>query len=138
MNRRGRWLAPGTGALTVIILMACTGASGADEIRAARTEELQSGATRPVIEHITPRRDSVGGLPEKFEWTAVPKADHYALGIWTEFDQLIFSQENIPSNSLVWPRENKLDMGTYFWSVTALSQGRPIAESGLAAFVINR
>jgi hypothetical protein len=137
MNRRRVWLAPGLGVLTVLVMMACARASGADDPRATGAG-LQSGAGRQIIEHITPRRDSVGALPEKFEWTAIAKADRYALGIWTEFDQLIFSQEDLTSNSLVWPRENKLDMGTYFWSVTALSQGRPIAESGLAAFVINR
>jgi hypothetical protein len=135
MSRRRFLLAPGFGSLLLLLLACASTSVPAKETTAAPPAQ---SAREPVIEHIAPRRDSVGALPEKFEWTAVPKADHYALGIWTEFDQLIFSQENLTSNSLVWPRENKLDMGTYFWSVTALSQGRPIAESGLAAFVINR
>ncbi len=51
----------------------------------ARRRTVSRGPPRParcrpncphqVIEHLTPRRDSVGGLPEKFEWTAVKGAD---------------------------------------------------------------
>lgn len=132
MSHRRRFVAPGL--VVLLVLLAC--ADGPDPAEGAPSG--QTASADQMIEHITPRRDSVGSLPEKFEWTAVPKADRYALGIWTEFDVLVFSQENLTSNSLVWPPENKLDMGTYFWSVTALRQGRPIAESGLAAFVINR
>jgi hypothetical protein len=34
------------------------------------------------------------------------------------------------------PNDVYLDFGTYYWSVTAMRAGRPIAETGRAAFVV--
>jgi hypothetical protein len=136
MSHRRLLFAPGFGALLVIVL-ACAQSSDRAE-GASATGVVQSTATAPVIEHITPRRDSVGGIPEKYEWTAVKGADHYSIGLWNEVDQMIFRQDGLTSTTFTWPSDSKLEMGTYFWSVTAWSQDRAIAGSGLAAFVINR
>jgi hypothetical protein len=132
MSHRRLLFAPGLVAL--IILLA--GANAPDPAEGAPA--TQSASRDQVIEHITPRRDSVGTVPEKYEWTAVKGADHYSIGLWNEVDQMIFRQDGLTSTTFEWPRENKLDMGTYFWSVTAWSKDRAIAGSGLAAFVVNR
>jgi hypothetical protein len=99
---------------------------------------VQAASSDQVIEHLAPRRDSVGSMPEKYEWTAVKGADRYSIGLWNEVDQMIFRQDGLTSTTFVWPSDSTLEMGTYFWSVTAWSQDRAIAGSGLAAFVIVR
>ena len=89
-----------------------------------------------VIDHLTPVRDSMGSAPTRFSWTEVPGADRYAIGIWTEVDVLVWRQDNVLTTSVTRPEEVRLEPGTYFWSVSALREGRLIAESGLAAFVV--
>lgn len=137
MNRSRLLVSPGIG-LLMAVAFACVRASAPVEGATAAT--LQSGAKdQKVIVHLSPRPDSVGGVPEKFEWTAVPNAASYSIGIWNEVDRMIYRQNDLRTNSLTWPKESALDMGTYFWSVTALTKDdRPIADSGLAAFVVNK
>jgi hypothetical protein len=135
MSPRRLLVAPGFGALLVIVL-AC--AQSSDRAEGASATARQSNSRDQVIEHLTPRRDSVGSIPEKYEWTAVKGAESYSLGLWNEVDQMIFRQDGLTSTTFAWPSDSKLEMGTYFWSVTAWSQDRAIAGSGLAAFVINR
>ncbi|MGH9385278.1 MAG: hypothetical protein ACRD2N_13430 [Vicinamibacterales bacterium] len=135
MRNRRLLFAPGVVAL--LILLACAKAPD-PAAGASAAPASQAGSRDQVIEHIVPRRDSVGAVPEKFEWTAVRGADRYSIGLWNEVDQMIFRQDDLESTTFAWPRENKLEMGTYFWSVTAWSKDRAIAGSGLAAFVINR
>jgi hypothetical protein len=135
MSYRRLLFAPGFGALLVIVL-AC--AQSSDRAEGASATARQSNSHDQVIEHLTPRRDSVGSIPEKYEWTAVKGAERYSLGLWNEVDQMIFRQDGLTSTTFVWPSDSTLEMGTYFWSVTAWSQDRAIAGSGLAAFVINR
>jgi hypothetical protein len=88
-----------------------------------------------LIEHIAPKRDSTGGVPPKFEWTAVKGADLYVLSMWNDIDMLIFKQQ-LDSTSTEWPKGITVDEGTYFWEVLAMRGGRPVGESGRAAFVI--
>lgn len=91
-----------------------------------------------VIQHQVPRRDFVGHQPDKFEWTAVPEADHYAIGLWNEVDRLLWRQDGISGTSVPRPAELDLDEGTYFWLVSGLRNGQEIAKSGLAAFVVEK
>ena len=51
-------------------------------------------------------------------------------------DVLVWRQNNIPTNSVETPEDVQLDPGTYFWSVSALREGRELADSGLSAFVV--
>ena len=83
-----------------------------------------------------PARDSQGSLPTRFEWTAVPGADSYSVGIWNEVDMLIWRLDRITTNSFASPPDLKLEPGTYFWTISALRQGEEITTSGLAAFVV--
>jgi hypothetical protein len=133
MNRK-LVVAPGIAAV-VFIALAC---AGPPELAGSAALAATQSGSEQRIEHVVPRRDFVGGMPEKYEWTAVKGADRYSLGVWNEVDQMIFRQDGIPTTTYQWPPDSKLDMGTYYWSVTAWSGDRAIAGSGLAAFVVNR
>ena len=89
-----------------------------------------------VIDHIAPARDSSGPPPSRFEWTSAKGADRYSIGVWSEVDVLMWRQDNLSATSVERPVELRLAPGTYFWSVAAWREGRPIAESGRAAFVV--
>jgi hypothetical protein len=105
---------------------------------ACTTASTQQSTNSPgkTLDHITPARDSVGPMPSRFAWTAVDGADSYAVGIWNEVDTLVWRADNIATPFVAWPGGRALDPGTYFWSVTALREGRPIADSGRSAFVV--
>jgi hypothetical protein len=96
----------------------------------------QSGGTTPVIEHIAPARDSMGEVPKRFEWTAVPGADSYSIGVWSEVDRLMWRRHDLRTTTAEWPADVEAEFGTYFWSVTAVKDGRPIADSGRSAFIV--
>lgn len=90
----------------------------------------------PSIEHLSPRRDAVGPLPARLEWSAVAGADSYRINVENEVDVQIFDQFGITTTSVPWPKEVRLDPGTYFWRIVALSGDRVLADSGRAAFVV--
>ncbi|MGC4082250.1 MAG: hypothetical protein QM736_09130 [Vicinamibacterales bacterium] len=94
-----------------------------------------SGIASPRLDHLIPARDSQGSLPTRFEWTAVPGADTYSIGIWNEIDMLIWRHDQITTNTFS-PTDLRLDPGTYFWTISALKDGEEIAASGLSAFVV--
>ncbi len=99
--------------------------------------QIQGGSARaPKLDHLIPARDSQGSLPKRFEWTAVPGADSYSVGIWNEVDMLLWKRSNIPTNFITQLDDLKLDPGTYFWTISAVRDGEEITSSGLAAFVI--
>jgi hypothetical protein len=110
---------------------------------ASRHEPSPSGASSqddsrrgPNIDHLTPARDSTVSEASRFTWTGIQGADSYSIGIWNEVDVLVWRQNNVPTTSVTMPSDVRLEPGTYFWSVSALREGRQIAESGLAAFVV--
>ena len=104
----------------------------------AASAVLAQGTAMPTIEHVSPARDSVGGAPKSFSWTAVKGADSYAIGVWTEFDVLWWRKDGIATNSVPWGGDRPMEPGTYFWSVTAVRGDRAIADSGMAAFVVRQ
>jgi hypothetical protein len=95
-----------------------------------------AAAAQQSIQHVSPKRDSVGPQPKQFEWTAVAGADTYAMGIWNEVDRMVFRVDNVPGTTYAPPPELELEPGTYFWTVTAVHDEQEIASSGLAAFVV--
>jgi hypothetical protein len=130
MTRRiWRW----TAGATLAIGLACAPADGR-----GGNAPAPGGASReaPLIDHVTPRRDSVGRPPDKFEWTRIEGADSYEIGVWNDIDVLLWRQRRIPGNHIDRPKELELDAGTYMWSIAAFRGDQPIAESGLAAFVV--
>ena len=88
------------------------------------------------IEHVTPRRDFVGPLPTKLEWTAVDGVDSYSIGVENEIEIPVFDQEGIKTTSVPWPTEVRIDPGTYFWRIVGMKGDKIIADSGRAAFVV--
>jgi hypothetical protein len=112
-------------------------ACGAAPHTPAGTEVADAAQTKPQdIDHLEPRRDSVGPRPLRFTWTAVSNVETYTLHVWNEVDVKVFEQSGLTQTALPWPDGLDLPFGTYFWAVTAQRAGKPIAESGLSAFVI--
>ena len=119
--------------LFALVVLACSPHSAQESGRPAADV---AAITRDDIEHVIPRRDFVGPLPARFEWTAAKGVDQYAVTVENEVDLLLF-QARTASTSLDWPKGNRLDPGTYFWRVVGFAaDGRRVADSGRAAFVV--
>jgi len=88
------------------------------------------------IEHVTPRRDFVGPTPVKLEWTAVDGVDSYAISVENEIELPVFDQDGIKTTSVPWPKEVRVEPGTYFWRIVGIKGDKVIADSGRAAFVV--
>ena len=113
--------------LLAVLALACSPRDAAPEVAAIQKIE---------IEHVTPRRDFVGPLPAKLEWTAVPGVDSYAIKVEDEIEIPVFDQEGITTTSVPWPKEVRIPPGTYFWRIVGIKGGKLIADSGRAAFVV--
>ena len=132
--RATSWQAALSAGMAILVLAGVPGRVG---LHFAPSISAQ-GAQSQTINHVKPRRDSSGPNPDRLEWTEVKGADSYAVGVWNEVDVVVWKRGNIKTNSVEWPKDIVLDAGTYFWSVLALRDGRPIADSGLAAFIVVR
>lgn len=142
-EKLGRMFCLASVASVALYAGACAHGSSAKvnpNVRGAGAIERQiqggGGAKAPRLDHLIPARDSQGSLPKRFEWTAVPGADSYSVGIWNEVDMLIWKRSNIPTNSITQLDDLKLDPGTYFWTISAVRDGEELTSSGLAAFVV--
>ena len=115
-----------------LLSLACMSRDGSSAAAPISEEKIQ----KIEIEHVIPRRDAVGPQPTRLEWTAAKGIDSYAISVENEIEIQIFEQENIETTSVPWPKEIKLEPGTYFWRIVGLKGGRVIADSGRAAFVV--
>jgi hypothetical protein len=120
--------------LVALLSLACapresTPQPGASTADVARIQKLQ-------IEHVTPRPDYVGRTPATLEWTAVAGAESYAVSVETEIEIPVFDQEGIKTTSVPWPKEVRVEPGTYYWRITGVRGGKIIGDSGRAAFVV--
>lgn len=88
------------------------------------------------IEHVTPRRDFVGPTPATLEWTAADGIDSYAVNVENEIEIPVFDQGGIKTTSVPWPKEVRVEPGTYYWRIVGIRDGRVVADSGRAAFVV--
>ena len=120
--------------LFAVFSLACITRESAPEAAPAVLEEAK--IQKIQIEHVIPKRDFVGKAPALFEWTAAEGADSYAISLENEIEIIQFEQDGIKTTSVAWPKELKLDPGTYFWRVVGLQGARVIADSGRAAFVL--
>jgi hypothetical protein len=91
---------------------------------------------RQRIDHVTPKRDFVGAAPAKLEWTAVDGVDSYSITVMNEVDALLLDYRRATGTSIDWPKEIRLEPGTYFWRVVGVQDSRSVADSGRAAFVV--
>jgi hypothetical protein len=90
------------------------------------------------IRHLEPRPDSVGQQPVRFSWSKVDAADTYTLRVWTEADVRVLSESGLTGTSVDFPKEYDMPAGTYFWSIVGMRGDQAVAESGLAAFVVQK
>ncbi len=118
------------------LALACAPAPAHDDAQAAQPAGDPGPMPILVIDHVEPRRDVVGPQPARFVWTAAAGADRYAIGIWNEVDRLLWRRDDVAGTTVDRPAGFDLEPGTYFWSVTGLKNGREIARSGQAAFVV--
>jgi hypothetical protein len=123
----------GAAALVMAMAVACAAEPSGQTGGASPAPEASQS---PDIRHLVPEPDSVGPQPTRFAWTAVEGAESYMLRVWNEVDVRIVSETGITTTSVDVSGEDELPLGTYFWSVVAMRNGRPVAESGLAAFVV--
>jgi hypothetical protein len=127
-----RWTA--VAAALAIGYVACTSPLGRRE--APSTPGTSDRDRRgPLIDHLTPPRDSVGATPSRFAWTPVEGTDSYLVSVWNDVDVLVW-RVDVRTPQVDWPPDVRLEPGTYFWSVAAIRDDRPVAESGRAAFVV--
>jgi hypothetical protein len=105
---------------------------------APRHASSQAAAASRDIRHLEPRPDFVGPQPERFTWSGVDGADSYTLRIWNEADTRVLSEEGLTTTTVDFPKDNDMPAGTYFWAIVGMRGDRPIAESGLAAFVVQK
>ena len=120
--------------LFVLMSLACAPREGAPAPSAATPEVAVIQTVQ--IEHVTPRRDFVGPLPTILEWTAAQGADTYDVSVENEIELPVFDQEGIKTTSVPWPKDFRIEPGTYFWRIVGIKGGKVIADSGRAAFVV--
>lgn len=116
-----------------LLFLACSSQSAQEP--AARQAPEVAPIARDAIEHVVPKRDFVGPLPARFEWTAAKGVEEYSMTVENEVDVLQF-EARTRDTFLDWPKGSRLDPGTYFWRVVGISGGRSVADSGRAAFVV--
>jgi hypothetical protein len=119
----------------VVLSLACVAPGNAPE---ASTGSAQiDKIDRVKIEHVVPRPDFVGPLPTRLEWTAAAGVDNYTVSVENEIEIPVFDQDGVTTTSVPWPKEVRIEPGTYYWRITGMKGDRVIADSGRAAFVVH-
>jgi hypothetical protein len=119
----------------MVLSLACVSREGAAD---ASTPSAQSAPIERIqIQHLVPRPNFVGPLPVRLEWTAAAGVDFYEIGVENEIEIPVFDQGGITTTSVPWPKEAKVEPGTYYWRITGYKDGRLVADSGRAAFVVH-
>jgi hypothetical protein len=131
-----RWRATAV-AMAAMVAWACT-ASSADDPAAALADAETARQELLTISHLAPRPDHVGAQPARFAWTPVAGVDSYAIGLVSEIDTVMWQTRGLTTSEVAWPATLEVPEGTYFWMVEGYREGRRIAGSGRAAFVVER
>jgi hypothetical protein len=124
-------------ALAVVLACACT-PSSAEDPAAVPAESETARQALLTINHLAPRPDFVGAQPARFAWTPIAGVDSYAIGLVNEIDMVVWQTSGIATAEVAWPATLDVPEGTYFWMVEGYRDGRRVAESGRAAFVVER
>lgn len=120
--------------LFALVSLACVTRDSSPAASAATSEVAL--IQKIQIEHVTPRRDFVGPTPATLEWTAADGVDSYDISVENEIEIPVFEQGGIKATSVPWPKEARVEPGTYYWRIVGLKGDRVIADSGRAAFVV--
>ena len=121
------------GLVLAMLSLACT-PPGAQA--PAATAGDVAAIARHRIDHVTPKPDFVGAAPAKLEWTAADGVDSYTITVTNEVDAVLVDYRGARGTSIDWPKQMTLEPGTYFWRVVGVKDGRGVADSGRAAFVV--
>jgi hypothetical protein len=124
--------------VSAVGLLAASLACTAGPVSAASDPPPAEAGQTGDIKHIEPAPDSIGPQPVRFVWSKVDGAESYTLRIWNEADVRVASETGIRTTSAEFPKDADMPAGTYFWSVVAMRGDDAIAESGLAAFVVQK
>jgi len=120
--------------LFLVFSLACMSRGGGPEAATASGQEAK--IEKLEIRHLIPRPDFVGKLPTVLEWTAVQGVDRYSIGVENEIEIAVFDQDGITGTSTPWPKDLRIEAGTYYWRIVGLKGDRVVADSGRAAFVV--
>lgn len=102
----------------------------------ATTSTPRAAEAGDAIKVIQPRDGSIGAV-QSFQWVASARAERYVVQVFTTDGTRLWESGAI-SDTRVTPTAATLGPGKYLWSVTAFAGGRPVAESPLVAFEIER
>lgn len=116
---------------------ACAGEAAPGAVSAAPAVPAAAAQTAD-IRHMEPRPDSVGPQPTRFAWSPTDRADSYTLRVWNEADVRVVQEAGLTQTAIEFPKEYDMPPGTYFWAVVGMRGSQPVAESGLAAFVVQK
>jgi hypothetical protein len=58
------------------------------------------------------------------------------VSVENEIEIPVFDQQGVTTTSVPWPKEVRIEPGTYYWRITGMKGDRLIADSGRAAFVV--
>ncbi|MCC7124812.1 MAG: hypothetical protein IT178_08180 [Acidobacteria bacterium] len=105
---------------------------------AAAPAAAETAAAIADIKHLHPAPDSIGPQPSHFAWSPVKEADSYTFRIWNEADVRVVSESGLLQTDIEFPSDSQMPAGTYFWAVVGMRGDVPVAESGLAAFVVRQ
>jgi len=123
---------------TALLVVMSTGCAP-DPAAAAASAAAPGAVEQPKdIKHLEPSPDSVGPQPVRFSWSKIEAAESYTLRIWNEADVRVVSETGLKVTSIDFPKDIDMPAGTYFWSIVAMRADEAIAESGLAAFVVQK
>jgi hypothetical protein len=137
--RMKRWaVVAGSVLLAASAVIACTADTRAAAAPAASQAPTPRALPTEDIKHLEPRPNYVGPQPERFAWSKVENADSYTLRIWNEADVRVLSESGLTTTTVDFPKENDMPAGTYFWAIVGMRGDQAIAESGLAAFVVQK
>jgi len=122
-----------------LVLAGCTPSASEAPVEPAASGAAAGSPALATIDHLEPPPDFVGRQPTRFAWTPIAGADTYAIGLTSEIDMVVWQTSGLAAPEAPWPPGLEVPEGTYFWMVEGYAKdGRRIAESGRAAFVIER
>jgi len=134
-RHRAWWVA----AIVTLVLAGCAPSAADFPAAPAATASASPAQALTTIDHLVPRPDFVGPQPTRFAWTPVAGAATYAIGLVSEIDTVVWQTSGLVGSEAAWPAGLEVADGTYFWMVEGYTtEGRRIAESGRAAFVVER
>ena len=108
----------------LVFSLACISREGAPEAATGRVRKRRFKRSRSS----TSRRGPISSASCRrvLEWTAAAGVDSYAVSVENEIEIPVFDQDGITGTSTPWPKDFRIEPGTYYWRIVGL---RVIASS---------